>query len=100
MDREQVYVLLDVAIKDKAKFLEYVEGHKASLQQYGGRLLFRSNDMQAIEGDWLPKLFVVQEWPNEEAFHAWHGSKEYLPWKELRKKAMDVKMILAKRMKN
>ena len=37
--------LMDVTIKDKARFLEYVEGHKASLQQYGGKLLFRSNDM-------------------------------------------------------
>ncbi len=95
---EPVYVLLDVTIKDRNKFLEYVEGHKSSMEQYGGKLLFRSNDMEPIEGDWSPKLLVVHEWPSEEAFKAWYSSKEYAPWKVLRKEAMDLKMILARRM--
>lgn len=99
MAQETVYVLLDVTIKDKTKFLQYVEGHKPSMQQYGGKLLFRSNDMEVIEGDWLPKLFVVQEWPDEETFRKWHQSSEYAPWKKLREGAMDMNMVLAKRMK-
>lgn len=94
-----VYALLDVTVKDKNKFLEYVEGHKASLQQYGGKLLFRSNDIEVIEGDWAPKLFVVQEWPSAEMFHSWYSSKEYAPWKELRKEAMDMNMTLARIMR-
>ncbi len=48
MPNEPVYVLLDVTIRDRGKFLEYVEGHKASMLQYGGRLLFRSADMDLI----------------------------------------------------
>lgn len=98
MSETAVYALLDVTIKDRTKFMQYVEGHKSSMQQYGGKLLFRSNDMETIEGDWLPKLFVVQEWPSAEAFHAWYNSKEYEPWKKLRKEAMDVNMVLAKKM--
>lgn len=99
MGDETVYVLLDVVIKDRKKFLEYVEGHKTSMQQHGGRLLFRSNDMNAIEGNWLPKLFVVQEWPDEKAFREWYSSPEYAPWKKLREQAMDAKMVLARGMK-
>jgi uncharacterized protein (DUF1330 family) len=98
MDGNVVYVLLDVTVKDRSKFLEYVEGHRSSFRQYGGRLLFRSNDMEVIEGDWSPKLFVVHEWPSEEAFKQWHDSKEYAPWKKLRQDAMDVNMVLARRM--
>ncbi len=98
MEQDKVYVLLDVTIKDKAKFLHYVEGHKPSMQQYGGKLLFRSNDMEPIEGSWRPKLFVVHEWPSEEAFKQWYHSKEYAPWKELRQEAMDMNMVLAKKM--
>lgn len=98
METETVYVILDVTIKDRERFLEYVEGHKASFQEYGGKLLFRSNDMEAIEGDWSPKLFVVHEWPSSEAFKRWYNSKEYEPWKKLRKIAMEVNMILAKKM--
>lgn len=98
MSENAVYVLMDVTVKDRKKFMEYVEGHKPSMQQYGGKLLFRSNDMEPIEGNWRPKLFVAHEWPSEEAFKAWHNSKEYAPWKELRKEAMDMNMVLAKSM--
>lgn len=98
MTKQPVYVLLDVTIRDKAKFFAYVEGHKPSLHQYGGKLLFRSNDLETVEGDWLPKLFVVQEWQDEEAFHAWYQSTEYSPWKKMRKAAMDVNMVLARKM--
>ena len=98
MEKDSVYVLLDVTIKDKAKFVEYVEGHKATMQQYGGRLLFRSNDMQVIEGTWSPKLFVVHEWPNEGAFRQWYSSQEYAPWKKLCREAMDMNVVLARKM--
>lgn len=57
MEQDRDYVLLDVTIKDKTKFLQYAEGHRPSMQQYGGKLLFRSNDMEVIEGHWSPKLF-------------------------------------------
>lgn len=99
MGNETVYAILDVTIKDRTKFLEYVEGHRSSFQQYGGKLLFRSNDMEVIEGNWRPKLFVVHEWPSEEAFKNWYHSKEYGPWKKLREEAMDMNMVLAKRMR-
>ncbi len=99
MEQNTAYVLMDVTIKDRDKFFEYVEGHRPSMQRYGGRLLFRSNDMEAVEGKWSPKLFVVQEWPNEEAFRQWYDSKEYAPWKKLRKEAMDIHMVLARKMK-
>ncbi len=98
MSETTVYAILDVDVKDRKKFMEYVEGHRPSFHQYGGKLLFRSNDMASIEGSWRPKLFVVHEWPSEEAFRQWYHSKEYAPWKELREEAMDMNMVLAKRM--
>jgi uncharacterized protein (DUF1330 family) len=78
--------------------MEYVEGHKQSMQQYGGKLLFRSNDMDVVEGNWSPKLFVVHEWPSETVFRQWYNSREYAPWKKLRLDAMDMNMVLARKM--
>jgi uncharacterized protein (DUF1330 family) len=98
MAQESVYVLIDVTITDRTKFLQYVEGHRSSMIQYGGRLLFRSNDMEVIEGGWSPKLFVVHEWPSKEAFKQWYDSKEYAPWRKLCKEAMDMNIVLAKKM--
>ena len=99
MSDNTIYLLLDVTVKDRAKFMEYVEGHRPSFHQYGGKLLFRSNDMEVIEGNWSPKLLVVHEWPSEQAFRQWDESAEYAPWKKLRKEAMDVNMALARKMK-
>lgn len=98
MSETTVYALLDVVVKDREKFMEYVEGHLPSFQQYGGKLLFRSIDLETIEGSWHPKFFVVHEWPGEDAFKAWHNSKEYAPWKRLREDAMDMNMVLARKM--
>lgn len=98
MMNDIVYAIMDVTIKDRDKFMEYVEGHKASMQQYGGKLLFRSNDREVVEGNWSPKLLVVHEWPSEEAFKNWDNSKEYAAWKKLRMDAMDMNMVLAKKM--
>ena len=99
MSNNTVYVLLDVTVKNRDKFMEYVEGHRPSFHQYGGKLLFRSNDMEAVEGGWSPKLLVVHEWPSEQAFRQWDASTEYAPWKKLRKEAMDMNMVLARTMK-
>jgi uncharacterized protein (DUF1330 family) len=98
MSDNTVYVLMDVTVKDREKFMQYVEGHRSSFSQYGGKLLFRSNDMESIEGNWRPKLFVVHEWPSEQAFRQWDKSAEYAPWKKLRTDAMGVNMVLAKKM--
>ena len=99
MNNDTVYVLLDVTVKDRDKFMEYVEGHRQSFHQYGGKLLFRSNDIDPLEGNWSPKLLVVHEWPSEQAFRQWDESAAYAPWKKLRKEAMEMNMVLARKMK-
>jgi len=99
MSGDIVFTILDITVKNRGKFMEYVEGHLPSFHQYGGKLLFRSNDMELIEGNWSPKLLVVHEWPNERAFRQWDVSAEYAPWKNLRKEAMDMNLVLAKKMK-
>jgi uncharacterized protein (DUF1330 family) len=98
MENSIVNAIMDVTIKDRDKIMEYVLGHKASMQQYGGKLLFRRNDMEVVEGNWRPKLLVVHEWPSEDALKNWDNSKEYAPWKKLRKDAMDMNMVLARKM--
>ncbi|MGE5173068.1 MAG: DUF1330 domain-containing protein [Betaproteobacteria bacterium] len=34
-----------------------------------------------------------------EAFNSWYTTSEYEPWKELRKEAMNMNMVLARKMK-
>lgn len=94
-----VYAILDVTIKDPAKFREYIRGHLPTLAAHGGRVLFRSDDNERVDGSWTPKLLVVQEWPSAEAFNAWHESAAYRPWKALRQEACEIDFVLAKGMR-
>lgn len=93
-----IYAVLDVTIRDEARFREYLRGHLPSIAQHGGRVLFRSTQNAPVEGSWAPRLLVIQEWPSEEAFQAWYASPEYRPWRELRPAACDIQLVLAKGM--
>lgn len=91
-----IYAVLNVTIRDDARFREYIRGHLPSIALHGGRVLFRSNDNVVVEGTWKPRLLVIQEWPTEAAFHQWYDSDEYRPWKELRHAACDLEFVLMK----
>ncbi|GAB7027864.1 DUF1330 domain-containing protein [Geotalea toluenoxydans] len=95
---EPVLALMEVHVKDKEKFAQYLKGHLPTIDQYGGKVVLRSEGIESIEGDWLPKLFVMQEWPSVDAFRKWYASKEYQPWKDLRKEACDLKLTLVRKL--
>jgi uncharacterized protein (DUF1330 family) len=94
-----IYALLNVTIRDPACFGEYVRGHLPSIALYGGRVLFRSNENERVEGTWGPRLLVIHEWPTESAFHEWYGSDAYRPWKAMRHLACDIDLVLMKGMR-
>jgi uncharacterized protein (DUF1330 family) len=94
-----LYAVLNVTVRDEARFREYVRGHLPSIARHGGRVLFRSDDNVAVEGTWQPRLLVLHEWPSEAAFQAWYGSEEYRPWRELRPSACDMDYVLMKGMR-
>ncbi len=89
-----VYALLQVKVKDREKLAAYVQGHLPSFIQYGGELVLRGEGLAPVAGDWLPELFVVHRWPDEEAFRKWHDSPEYRPWRELRDEACEIIITL------
>ncbi len=89
-----MHVVIDVTVKESAKFVSYVQGHLPSIAQYGGKVLSRSMAPAAVEGDWHPALLVIHEWPDEAAFHRWYVSPEYAPWKAMRPDACELRMVL------
>jgi uncharacterized protein (DUF1330 family) len=93
-----VYAILNVHIRDPARFREYVRGHLPSIALHGGRVLFRSDENEPVEGTWEPRLLVIHEWPTETAFHDWYDSAEYRPWKSMRPLACDIDLVLMKGM--
>jgi uncharacterized protein (DUF1330 family) len=90
-----VHVVVDVQVLDHDLFTEYAQGHVASLEAYGGRILFRSLNLEPVTGDWRPRCLVVHEWPSAQAFWSWWRSEDYRPWAEMRDKAASVNMVIA-----
>lgn len=88
-----MHVVIEVDVKDPAKFVAYVQGHLPSIARYGGKVLSRSAAPATIEGDWRPELLVIHEWPDDESFWRWYDSPEYAPWRAMRPEACELRMV-------
>jgi uncharacterized protein (DUF1330 family) len=91
-----VLAIFYLSVTNLPRFLEYAEGHRPSIDQYGGKVLFESHDLEAIEGTWVPAVVIVQDWPSADAFRKWYNSKEYRPWRERAREGADLHLVLAK----
>ena len=88
------YSIVGVTVRDQQLFQKYVDGHSATLAEFGGRFLAAGEDFALIEGVWPGQIVVLHEWPDRAAFHAWYASDSYRPWKEMRFAAASANVIL------
>jgi len=71
------YIISDVTVKDRAAFEEYRTRAAPTIAAYGGRYLVRGGEVEAFEGTWLPRMFIIAEFPDREAARRWYRSPEY-----------------------
>ena len=88
------YSIVAVTVNDQQTFQHYVDGHKGTLEKFGGRFLIAGSDFDTIEGKWPGQVVVVHKWPDRDAFHAWYASSEYKPWKEMRFASAEANVVL------
>jgi uncharacterized protein (DUF1330 family) len=88
------YVVADVEVSDPERYREYSAQVAATVEPHGGRFLVRGGAAEAIEGDWLPKRFVIIEFPSKDAAHAWYDSPEYQAIVGIRHSASTARLIL------
>jgi uncharacterized protein (DUF1330 family) len=88
------YFIVDNEVTDPAGFEEYRKQVPATLEQYGGKILVRGGQIQALEGDWKPARIVVTEFPSIEQARRWYDSEEYRPLKALRLRTARGSIVL------
>ena len=88
------YVMVDVDVKDPARYAEYIKVAPASIAKYGGRYLVRGGQKQVLEGTWQPKRFVILEFESADRARAWWASPEYAGPKAMRQSASTANMVL------
>jgi uncharacterized protein (DUF1330 family) len=53
------YLIVDVDVHDFEGYEEYKKGAPATVAAHGGRYLARAGLTEVLEGDWVPKRFVI-----------------------------------------
>jgi uncharacterized protein (DUF1330 family) len=88
------YIIVEVEVKDPAKYEDYKKLTPATLEPYGGKFIVRGGKAELIEGEETPKRIVVLEFENSEKAKAWWNSPEYSAPKKLRHATAKSRMIL------
>lgn len=78
------YVMLDIHVKDRERFLEYAHDVRPLLERWGARYLIRNGDVEVVEGEWDHGILVLLEFPDRATVDAFYASEEYAPLLKLR----------------
>ena len=92
--RMAAYVIVDVEIRDRERYAEYVKVAPLSIAQYGGRYLARGGRTEKLEGSWEAKRLVILEFESFERAREWWGCQEYGGPKALRQAASITNMVV------
>ena len=78
------YIVSRLTIHDRSAFGSYLAQAPRTVARFGGKYLFRGEDVTALEGSWDDERFVILEFETAEAAWAWYRSAEYQPLREVR----------------
>jgi uncharacterized protein (DUF1330 family) len=87
------YAIGHVTIKNEAIWAEYRSKLPATLEPWGGELMFRGKLKSVFSGSHAHEDTVVIRFPSREALEGWHESPEYQALIPLRNKAADVDLL-------
>ena len=88
------YVVMDAEIIDAEAYSEFAKHVPAAVAAHGGRILVRTSDVEAIQGDWVPKRFVILEFDSLGAAKGYVGSAEYAALNDLRQRATKANIVV------
>lgn len=88
------YVVVQITVKDSARYEQYKAMAPGSIAQYGGRYIARGGATETLEGDWKPNRLVILEFPTMEQARAWYQSPEYADAMALRHATAESQMVL------
>ncbi|HVO62567.1 MAG TPA: DUF1330 domain-containing protein [Terriglobales bacterium] len=87
------YLIVNVDIKDRIAFEDYVRDVPPIVRKFGGEYLAVSDTPEVIEGSWQPHRLVLVRFPDMAAAQAFLDAPEYVPWRELRKRVTISEMV-------
>jgi uncharacterized protein (DUF1330 family)/ketosteroid isomerase-like protein len=83
------YLIFHAEVTDPVAYEEFKRLAEAAIAKHGGRYLVRGGALQALEGDWLPRM-VLLEFDSVEAGVAFYHSDEYTAARNVRLQCANV----------
>ena len=90
----RVYLIIDIKIRDKEKFNEYLEKAKPIVESFGGHYLVREGKITPLSDAWKPERIVIIEFKNKQLLRECFASERYLKIKHLREESIDFNSIM------
>jgi uncharacterized protein (DUF1330 family) len=87
------YIVGHVTVKDSEKWQEYRSKVPATLEPWGGELLFRGNLSLVLSGDHAHSSAVAIRFPDLQSLTDWYSSEKYQSLIPLRQKAAEMDLL-------
>lgn len=89
------YAVVRVTLIDESWVADYLPAVTALVHKHGGKYLVRTKTMDRLEGGAeLPSVFVIIEWPSEQAARAFYADPEYQPYLQKRLAGAENEFVL------
>ena len=87
------YMIVDVDIRDLARYEDYKRQVPALIARHGGEYLVRGGAHEVIEGDWTPTRMVLFRFPSRASIRAFMDDPDYRPLAALRHEIANSRII-------
>lgn len=88
------YVVVNVDVKDPARYEAYKTMVPPTIAAYGGRFLVRGAPLHEMEGQWPRPRLVILEFPDVDSAKRWWASPEYAEAKALRQAHAEAELVI------
>jgi uncharacterized protein (DUF1330 family) len=89
-----VYLIIEITVKDRELYSEYVEKVPAIIEKYGGKYLARGGRVTPLMGGWNPERIILIEFDTVKQIHKCFQAKEYLEIAPLREQSTTSRSII------
>jgi len=89
-----VFMIIEIEIKNRELYSQYVEKVPEIVEKYGGRYLIRGGKVTPLSGHWNPERMIVIAFETVEQLQRCFSSPEYLELAPLREQSTVSKSII------
>jgi uncharacterized protein (DUF1330 family) len=88
------YVIIEIKVRDRDAYREYVEKVRPVVEKHDGRYLCRGGAVTPFSGNWNPERIILIEFPSVEAVFRCFKSEEYGEIAHLRERSTEGRAII------